>query len=193
MASDRGEGVQPTQFKGVEYRSRTEARWAVFLDVLGVSFRYEPERFTLSDRRWYIPDFYVDDWKVFIEVKPDNDKIVTEEADKARLLSKDRPDLNVWIAMGAPNPASSPVIVLKEWAPEVPIATILERPENKYRFLEDRRDEGVYWLQAEWETQSFRKSFAIGGPGTPTTHDRLPLLHRTVETAFDEARRASFK
>lgn len=44
-------------------------------------------------------DFYVDDWQAFIEVKPDNDEIVTEEAAKARLLSKDKPDLNVWIAM----------------------------------------------------------------------------------------------
>lgn len=95
--------------------------------------------------------------------------------------------------MGAPHPAASPIIVLKEWLPEVPVATTLERPENQYRILEDRRDEGISWLQAEWEPQSFRRSFAIGGPGASTPHDRLPMLHRTVERAFEEARQASFE
>lgn len=193
MDIDRGSGVLQTTYKGVEYRSRTEARWAVFFDVLGVSFHYEPEKFTLSDRRWYIPDFYVDDWKAFIEVKPDNDKIVTEEAEKARLLSSDRSDLNVWIAMGTPHPTASPIIVLREWKPDVPVATILERPENKYRILEDRRDERIYWLQAEWELDSFARSFVIGGPGTATDHERLPMLHRTVQEAFAAAQRASWK
>ncbi|MGO7130384.1 hypothetical protein AB9E06_05920 [Rhizobium leguminosarum] len=192
MKIDRGEGVLPTTYKGVDYRSRTEARWGVFFDVLGVSFHYEPEKFTLSDGQWYLPDFYIDDWQAFIEVKPDNDEIVTEEAAKARLLSKDEPDLNVWIAMGAPHPAASPIILLKEWKPDVPVATILARPENKYRILEDRRDEGIYWLQADWEPGAFARSFAIGGPGSSTDHDRLPMLHRTVEKAFVAARQASW-
>ncbi|NKK36815.1 hypothetical protein GFL72_19545 [Rhizobium leguminosarum bv. viciae] len=193
MAIDRAEGVLPTSYKGVTYRSRTEARWAVFLDVLGVSFHYEPEKFTLSDRQWYLPDFYVDDWRAFIEVKPNNDAIVNQEAAKARLLSKDRPDLNVWIAMGAPHPTTSPIIVLKEWKPDVPVETILSRPENKYRILEDRRDEGIYWLQAEWEPESFARSCAIGGPGSATDHDKLPMLHRTVARAFAAAAEASWK
>lgn len=42
----------PTEFKGITYRSRTEARWAVFFDALGAEFTYEPEGYQLGDVRY---------------------------------------------------------------------------------------------------------------------------------------------
>ena len=51
----------PTEFNGVTYRSRLEARWAVFftgLEHLGLKFRYEPEGYTF-DNTAYLPDFLV--------------------------------------------------------------------------------------------------------------------------------------
>jgi hypothetical protein len=48
----------PTTYNGVRYRSRTEARWAVFLDSLGVDFAYEPEGYDIDNRR-YLVDFWV--------------------------------------------------------------------------------------------------------------------------------------
>lgn len=45
-----------TQYKGYRFRSRLEARWAVFCDVLGLRYEYEPEGFDL-DGTWYLPDF----------------------------------------------------------------------------------------------------------------------------------------
>lgn len=47
-----------TFYGGTYYRSRTEARWAVFMDVLGIPYQYEPEKFQLSTGR-YIPDFLI--------------------------------------------------------------------------------------------------------------------------------------
>lgn len=49
----------PTKYKGYIFRSRLEAKWAVFLDALGVKYEYEPEGFVLPSGKWYLPDFRV--------------------------------------------------------------------------------------------------------------------------------------
>lgn len=46
-----------TIYKGYRFRSRLEARWAVFFDALGVEYEYEPEGFELGDGMRYLPDF----------------------------------------------------------------------------------------------------------------------------------------
>jgi hypothetical protein len=46
-----------TRYAGCRFRSRLEARWAVFFDHLGVRWEYEPEGFHLSDGGFYLPDF----------------------------------------------------------------------------------------------------------------------------------------
>jgi hypothetical protein len=60
-----------TRYAGCRFRSRLEARYAVFLDALGLRWEYEPEGFELPSG-WYLPDFYLPtvcggSW---IEVKP---------------------------------------------------------------------------------------------------------------------------
>lgn len=55
----------PTHYKGCHFRSRLEARYAVFFDSMGISWRYEPQGYTLPDGTNYLPDFYLpmlDDW-----------------------------------------------------------------------------------------------------------------------------------
>jgi len=47
-----------TVYNGYRFRSRLEARWAVFFDTLGIEYRYEPEGFDL-DGIWYLPDFFL--------------------------------------------------------------------------------------------------------------------------------------
>lgn len=51
--------VKPIQtyYKGYKFRSRLEARWAVFFDTCGVKWEYEPEGFDLGDGLYYLPDF----------------------------------------------------------------------------------------------------------------------------------------
>lgn len=39
-----------TEYKGYRFRSRLEARWAVFFDALGVEWVYEPEGFDLTEK-----------------------------------------------------------------------------------------------------------------------------------------------
>lgn len=69
-----------TTYKGYRFRSRLEARWAVFFDELGVRFQYEPEGFDLQGTR-YLPDFFLPNGlalfgkderlgNVWVEIKP---------------------------------------------------------------------------------------------------------------------------
>lgn len=48
-----------TQYKGYRFRSRLEARWAVFFDALGIKWAYEAEGFDLPGVGRYLPDFFV--------------------------------------------------------------------------------------------------------------------------------------
>jgi hypothetical protein len=54
-------GIKPieTLYRGYRFRSRLEARWAVFFDGAGIAWQYEPEGFDLSNvkvTRKYEPD-----------------------------------------------------------------------------------------------------------------------------------------
>ena len=61
----------PTTYKAVPFRSRLEARWAVFLDSLAVDWRYEHHPFLLAPTgEGYLPDFYLPEYSSWIEVKP---------------------------------------------------------------------------------------------------------------------------
>lgn len=51
-----------TIYNGYRFRSRLEARWAVFFDALGIEYEYEPEGFELPSGRRYLPDFRVKCW-----------------------------------------------------------------------------------------------------------------------------------
>jgi hypothetical protein len=46
-----------THYKGYHFRSRLEARWAVFFDAIGWQWEYEPEGFDLGEGDFYLPDF----------------------------------------------------------------------------------------------------------------------------------------
>lgn len=48
-----------TEYKGYLFRSRLEARWAVFLDACGADWEYEPEGYDLGDGLYYLPDFLI--------------------------------------------------------------------------------------------------------------------------------------
>jgi hypothetical protein len=58
----------PTLYNGVQFRSRLEAKWAAFFDLMGLSWEYEP-----IDCDGYIPDFLVfgDNQSALVEIKPE--------------------------------------------------------------------------------------------------------------------------
>lgn len=66
-----------TKAFGCRFRSRLEARWAVFFTELGCCWEYEPQGFTLEHSGTYLPDFLVHDFPhyqdtIWVEVKENN-------------------------------------------------------------------------------------------------------------------------
>jgi len=59
-----------TTYKGYRFRSRTEARWAVFFDSLGLRWTYEQEGYDLEGL-YYLPDFWIEALDCWVEVKGD--------------------------------------------------------------------------------------------------------------------------
>ena len=75
-----------TTYKGNKYRSRIEARHAVFFEHLKISYEYESQGYQM-DNVYYLPDFYLPLYETFIEIKgklPEPD-----ELEKAKRLSKE--------------------------------------------------------------------------------------------------------
>lgn len=64
-----------TSYKGYRFRSRTEARWAVFFNELRLEYTYESEGFVLDKGVCYLPDFKVTTPQgktMWVEVKGDD-------------------------------------------------------------------------------------------------------------------------
>lgn len=57
-----------TRYKGYHFRSRLEARWAVFFDALNEPWQYESEGYDLYGV-YYLPDFWLPRLGVFMEIK----------------------------------------------------------------------------------------------------------------------------
>lgn len=60
-----------TGYKGYRFRSRLEARWAVFLDNLPMQWQYEKEGYRLHDGSLYLPDFWLAELGIWLEIKGD--------------------------------------------------------------------------------------------------------------------------
>ena len=69
-----------TVYNGYKFRSRLEARWAVFFDAGGVPYEYEPEGFDINGV-WYLPDFSCPTLNALVEIKPDKNEVYSEEWD----------------------------------------------------------------------------------------------------------------
>jgi hypothetical protein len=74
-----------TEYRGYRFRSRAEARWAVFFDTAGVGYRYEADGFQMGRRR-YLPDFFLPHLQAWVEIK--GPEPTDEERQKAWWLSQ---------------------------------------------------------------------------------------------------------
>lgn len=72
-----------TYYNGYLFRSRLEARWAVFYDSLGIKYEYEKEGYNLSCG-WYLPDFWLPELEYWIEIK--GQEATQQEMLKVRIL-----------------------------------------------------------------------------------------------------------
>jgi hypothetical protein len=59
-----------TKYKNHLFRSRLEARFAIYFDELCTSWEYEQEGFELGNGVRYLPDFYLPQYEIYAEIKP---------------------------------------------------------------------------------------------------------------------------
>ena len=63
----RWHGIRP-EYQGIRFRSTYEVRFAKVCDRVGIVWEYEPKQFNLGTCS-YLPDFYLPDLGIFIELK----------------------------------------------------------------------------------------------------------------------------
>lgn len=77
-----------THYNGCRFRSRLEARWAVFFDTLGIKYDYEAEGYDLGGwGGWYLPDFWLIDQECFVEIKPYSKKLTNKKCERLNKLT----------------------------------------------------------------------------------------------------------
>ncbi len=92
-----------TKYNGYLFRSRLEARWAVFFDVAGIKYEYEPEGYELEDGTRYLPDFYLPELDMHVEVKGDPETGNDEIANKSlKFVGYDSPINRLLILTNVP-------------------------------------------------------------------------------------------
>jgi hypothetical protein len=164
-----------TRYAGCLFRSRTEARWAVFFDALRLEWEYEKEGYPLKFG-WYLPDFYLPLIGVFFEVK--GQRPTTDEICLAGCLQMET-SRTVFISEGAP------VARQKLWRLPIPMTEEEARRgscdlEPRYYFGSDPDyDDGISFISDNADLPSM-------GPflqGTPSF----------IKAAYEKARSARFE
>ena len=102
----------PTVYKGYKFRSRLEARWAVFFDAMQIEWEYEKEGFVLDKMAekgddgvvydstlFYLPDFYLPKEDIWVEVKPC--QLTESEGEKFQRFAR---AYSIVAAIGLPEP-----------------------------------------------------------------------------------------
>ena len=76
-----------TFYNGILFRSRLEARWAIFFNACGIKWDYEPEGYQLGNGQGYLPDFLLHglvgriEGDLYVEVKG---KMTQNDTEKIR-------------------------------------------------------------------------------------------------------------
>lgn len=127
-------GSIETHYRGCRFRSRLEARWAVFFDRLGVPWRHEEEGYEGRTARW-LPDFYLPTLNLHAEVKgphspEDFRRIVDVMSDPTNPWFDVWPGRGVWGDYGWGMPAADGISYGLLVLGEVPQVRAASRPRH---------------------------------------------------------------
>lgn len=179
-----------TKYNGYKFRSRLEARWAVFFDELEVAYEYEPEGFdlsgvfsnlfpgkTASENLWYLPDFYLPDYGWYVEIKPSgNLEQHKESLAKCGLLAHVR---QIFVVVGSPGSNTYNVYPLNP----------VDSPTQSYVFSTGRKCDRL-WLSCD-ETGAYR-ALNCDNCWSSKCGDKTPWDHLGMDKAYEAARSARF-
>ena len=201
-----------TKYKGYRFRSRLEARWAVFFDALGIEWEYEKEGYELPkhyleknhddykdspDMLYYLPDFWLPQLKIFVEVK--GESLTTEEFVKAMRLSLYSGE-KVLIVKNIPATHKNKLCISEKSQNEyfglcisASATTDLIIDDWDYNDLYDTHWEHVYFIHCVkgFETMPLDWIFDhyVDVCGTPKDH----FNHPNIIKAYEKARSARFE
>lgn len=90
-----------TVYNGYRFRSRLEAKWAVFFDTVGIKYQYEIEGYEMDDIR-YLPDFYLPEYDRWFEIKGKPLSVVEIKKCEEFCFRKDNENIKFSIILGYP-------------------------------------------------------------------------------------------
>jgi len=167
-----------TRYAGCRFRSRLEARWAVFFDRLGITWEYEPEGLVLDTGECYLPDFRLPGPdNLLVEVKGSDDML-----DPGRLAAA---TTDGYLLILGPIPRPGPPTPL-HWM----IRRIGGQPHLTMMFFATARSGGYTLVQVGPEY--FYAPEAIGDIAGGRVCDRL-TTDPLVNAAYEAARSARFE
>ena len=141
-----------TFYDNLYFRSRTEARWAVFFNAIGWEYLYEFEGYNLPIG-CYLPDFYFPKLNVWAEVKPGelNEIELTKCKELSFKMKSNDLGIDVILLEGVPSFKSLRtisngqiwinVILLSVYERNYPFYTSDDYPKKHYML--DRTDEAI--------------------------------------------------
>lgn len=162
-----------TRYAGVRFRSRAEARWALFFDAIGLSWQYEFDGFLIREGA-YLPDFWLPEVRLFFEVK--GAQPTDEERAKCASLAK-AAECDMLLAIGNPEERFQLLWFDRDG----------ER-EGLYVWARDTISATGFWLVAE-DSANWIGPDKTKGRQTP----RGPMLSGALEVAYEAARSARFE
>ncbi len=162
-----------TNYGGLRLRSRTEARWCVFMDLAGIRFNYELEGHRVG-REAYLPDFMLPDLGAYLEVK--GAEPTDQERERCRLLAQGA-QAKVLLAVGPPEERFSLLVFDRDG----------ERA-GRYAIARDANPAWGFWLVGADDHLPL-------GPITDATADTRPGGPRfgPLVEAYDGAQGVSFE
>lgn len=173
-----------TYYRGYKFRSRLEARWAVFFDVLGVKYRYEAEGFKLPSGA-FLPDFLLylpGKAKVWAEIKPPN--MPEEKLNRLERVVNDlykETGIKVLCIFGEPWPGEYNVAMVPDCLSHGGLK------DQKYVFALGRKHEAELWL-VDWDVGGVCLNPLVDDKG------KYPLdNHPKLLKAYEKARSSRFE
>lgn len=169
-----------TRYAGRRYRSRVEARWAIFLDACGIAFDYEAEAFALPTGG-YLPDFWLPTMGLFLEIKgkapSEEEKAkcseLAEAAERCVILAVGQPDERFQIHWFDPRG---------------------EEDAHVYAIAADAALEGCFWLVGEdfdrWLGGGVAAVTLYGERGGPVFSPLGPAYEAALSERFERGERA---
>lgn len=180
-----------TRYAGCRFRSRLEARWAVFFDALGVRWEYEGQGYLIGpDRTPYLPDFWLPDLDTWVEVKGRTQDLNLQLL-HATVLSGGLPDALGLLLLG-PIPDVPDGHLTAHWMLCNYDEQVLERP---FGFSDsgEYRNAGTDWISGAWPGEwehipDLLEATTQPGPGVDFSDTGTPVIR-----AYRAARSARFE